>query len=194
MRFMRKNKLGFNLVELLMVTSMLGIVSLAIFSTFNNGMKIWQKINKSLVEEDLGFFFDRLAQDLNNSFKSAMIPFTGNSDSLGVPTQVYSGDLKTTSMGLAAYFYDQQSGSVSRQPRDFSQLYSHHEGNAVVLLKNIEFLKFEYYYYDAQRQEYLWTDEWSQSSLPLAVRVELNLNESGQTNKFIRTFNVPISG
>ena len=41
----KKNRLGFTLVELFLVSVILSIISLAIYSTLNNGIKIWQKIN-----------------------------------------------------------------------------------------------------------------------------------------------------
>ena len=173
---------------------MLGVISLAIFSTFNNGFKVWQKINKPLAEEDLGIFFDKLVQDLNNCLKSSSIPFTGDQNNLGIPTQVFSPRLKTISLGLVTYSYDQQSGLLNRQPKDFSQLYSRQEDSPVALLKNVGSFKFEYYCFDTQKQEYIWKEEWSGAGLPLAVRVELNLNDSSGTNKFIRTINIPIGG
>jgi prepilin-type N-terminal cleavage/methylation domain-containing protein len=194
MRFIRKNKLGFSLIELLLVTAMLGIVSLAIFSTFNNGFKIWQKINKSLVEEDLGIFFDKFAQDLSNCLKNSSIPFTGDQHKLVIPTLVSSSRLKSRTVGQATYSYDRQSGWLTRQANDFSQCYSHQEDNPIALLKDIEFLKFEYYYFDLQKQEHIWKEEWQEMGFPLAVRVSLKLNDSTGTDKIIRTISIPICG
>ncbi|MDP3042453.1 MAG: prepilin-type N-terminal cleavage/methylation domain-containing protein [Candidatus Omnitrophota bacterium] len=194
MRCIWKNRLGFSLVELLVVTAMLGIISLAIFSTFNNGLKVWQKINKPLAEEDLGIFFDKLTQDLSNCLKSAGIPFTGGQNNLGVPTLVSSLRLKIDSVGLVTYAYVQQSGVLNRQSKDFSQLYNQQEDSPVVLLKNIASFKFEYYYFDTQKQEYIWKEEWLGAGLPLAVRVGLSLNDSSGTDKITRTISIPIGG
>jgi prepilin-type N-terminal cleavage/methylation domain-containing protein len=194
MRFIRKNKTGFSLVELLVVTAMLGIVSLAIYSTFNNGFKVWKKINQPLAEEDLGIFFDKLSRDLSNCLKSSSIAFTGDQNNLGIPTLVDSTRLKINSLGLVAYLYDQPSGLLYRQPKDFSQLYSRQEDNPVAMLKNIGFFKFEYYYFDAQKQQYLWKDEWSGAGIPLAVRVSLTLNGYSAADKIVRTISIPIGG
>ncbi|MFH0918328.1 MAG: type II secretion system protein GspJ, partial [Candidatus Omnitrophota bacterium] len=183
---MRKNKLGFSLVELLVVTSMLGVISLAIFSTFNNGFKVWQKINKPLAQEDLGIFLDKLSQDLNNCLKSSSLAFTGDQNNLGIPTLAFSPRLKASTLALVAYTYDQQTGSLSRQPKDFSQLYSRQEEDPVILLKNIESFKFEYYYFDTQKQEYIWKEEPLGAGLPLAVRVSISLNGYSETDKIIR--------
>lgn len=182
------------MVELMVVTAMLGIISLAIYSTFSNGFKVWQKVNQPLAQADLGIFFEKISQDLNNCLKSSSIPFTGESSNLGVPTQVFSLRLKTRTLGLVTYSYDQQSGVLTRQAKDFSQLYSRQESDPAVLLKNISFLKFEYYYFDTQKQEYFWKEEWLGAGLPLAVRVTLNLNDASGTDKIIRTISIPIGG
>ena len=194
MRCIWKNRLGFSLVELLVVTSMLGIISLAIFSTFNNGFKVWQRVNKSLGQEDLGLFFDELSQDLNNCVKSVSIPFTGDRNNLGVPTLVNSAQLKIRTVGLATYSYDQQSGVLNRQQKDFSQVYSRQESDTVLLLKNIASFKFAYYYFDKQKQEYLWKEEWSEPGIPLAIRVELSLNDLSGTDKIIRSITIHVGG
>ena len=59
MLFIRKNRSGFTLIELLIVAAMLGVVSLAIYSTFNNGLKLWQKVNKPVAGEDADIFFEQ---------------------------------------------------------------------------------------------------------------------------------------
>jgi prepilin-type N-terminal cleavage/methylation domain-containing protein len=194
MRFILKNKLGFSLVEMLVVTAMLGVISLAIFSTFNNGFKIWQKINKPLLEEDLGIFFDKLSQDLSNCLKSSSLPFSGDQNNLGVPVLVNSPRLKVRSLGLVTYSYDHQSGILYRQQKDYSQLYNRQEDTPVPLLKNLQFFKFEYYYYDKNKKENLWREEWPGAGIPLAVRVGLSLNDSSGTDKIIRTISIPIGG
>jgi prepilin-type N-terminal cleavage/methylation domain-containing protein len=194
MRCIWKNRLGFSLVELLVVTAMLGIISLAIFSTFNNGFKIWQRINKPLGQEDLSLFFDKLNQDLNNCVKSGNIPFTGDQNNLGIPALVNSSRLKIKTVGLATYSYDQQSGVLNRQQKDFSQIYSRQESDMQPLLKNIGSFKFEYYCFDKQKQEYLWKEVWSDSGIPLAIRVELSLNDSSGSDKIIRSITIHVGG
>jgi hypothetical protein len=193
MRYIWRNK-GVSLVELLVVCAMLGIISLSIFATFSNGLKIWSKINKPLAQENVGIFLEKLAGDLSSCLKLNNLPFSGNQSHLEIPTLVDSLNLKNRSIGLAAYNYDQQSGCLARQQKDYSQLYSRQEGNSVILLKGLQLFKFEYYYYDKQKEEYLWLEEWSQEGIPLAVRVVLNLEGQAENEKIIRTIAVAIGG
>ena len=194
MRFILKNKFGFSLVELLVVTAMLGIISLAIFATFNNGMKVWQRVNKHLAEEDVGIFFDKISRDLSNCLKSSAMPFSADQNNLKLPTQVYSPRLKSTSVGQVVYAYDSQSGALLRQQKDYSQIYSHQDDQPVPLLKNLRTFKLEYYFYDHQKQEYLWKEDWPGPGIPLAVRVSLDFNDSPGAEKIVRTISIPIGG
>ena len=173
---------------------MLGIISLAVYSTFNNGFKVWQKINQSVGQDDLGLFFDKLSQDLNSCVKIGNIPFSGDQNNLGIPTLVNSPRLKIRTAGLVNYLYDQQSGVLNRQTKDFSQLYSHQDYDSTAILKNLRSFKFEYYYFDKQKQEYFWKEVWSETGIPLAVRVNLNLNDSSGTDTIIRTTTIHVGG
>ncbi len=176
-----------------MVTAMLGIISLSIFATFSNGLKIWQKINKPLAQEEMGVFFEKLSKDLSSCLKLSNLSFSGNQVYLEIPTLVNSANLGNRSPGLANYTFDRQSG-VSRRQKDYSQIYTHQETEAVLLLKGLRSFQFTYYYFDKQRQEYLWAPEWSQAGIPLAVRVSLSLEGSSEDEKIIRTITVPVSG
>mgnify|MGYP001766085268 FL=1 len=193
MRYIWKRNKGTTLVELLVVTAMLGIISLSIFATFNNGLKIWQRTAKPLAQEEVGVFFEKLARDLNSCLKLSNLSFSGNQAYLEVPTLVDSANFKNRTPGLATYVFDQQSG-VSRRQKDYSQIYAHQETEGTQLLKGLSSFQFEYYYFDKYRQEYLWVPEWSQSGIPLAVRVSLSLEGSLEDEKIIRTITVPVSG
>ncbi len=193
MLFTRRNKKGITFIELLIVTAILGVVSLAIYAVFNNGLKVWEKINKPLAEEDINIFFEKWAGDLRNCLKSSGIVFAGDGNRLAVPTLVNSAGLNKKTIGSAVYSYDEQAKVLNRQERDISQIYNKEEGRPAQVLKNIGFLKFDYYYYDAEKKAYLWKDECSSSLMPLAVRVELGYDDQSKNGKFTKIVNIPIS-
>ena len=58
----------------------------------------------------------------------------------------------------------------------------------------IKSFKFEYYYYDKPKQEYVWKEDWQGPDLPLAVRADFKLNDSSENETIIRTFNIPLGG
>lgn len=194
MRFIKRNKKGITFIELLVVTAMLGVISLAIYAIFNNGLRVWQKINKPLAEEDINIFFDKWAGDLRNCLKSSGVVFMGNKSTLEIPTLVNSAGLNKKTIGKVVYSYDEQAKILNRQQSDFSQLYNKEEGRFTQMLKNVAFFKFEYYYYDTEKKAYFWKDECLSGSMPLAVKVELGYDDQTKNGKFVKIVNIPISG
>lgn len=195
MRRKNNRKFGFTLVEMLIVTAILSVVALAIYATFNNGMEIWQKVNRQLPEEDLNIFFDKFSLDLRNSFKFTGINFSGTIDRLEFPTLVNNLRLEKRTVGKLIYAYEPQGQILNRYQIDFSGVYDDESDAAPrQSLKNVKTLKFQYYLYDEQNKVYLWQDEWLKEGLPLAVRVELEFDDGQKTKKFTKTVNISISG
>lgn len=188
---MRKNN-AFTLIEMLIVTAMLSIVSLAVYATFNNGIKIWQKINQEIPAEDMDIFFEKFTSDLKNSLKISSIDFYGQEDRFELPTLVNSRKLGIT-VGRVRYRFDYAKGEITRQKMDYSDIYNGGMGIEEALLRNVKSLKFQYYIYDSEKQKYLWQDEQIKQGLPLALRIELELKNNDQTNKFTKTVSIPVS-
>ncbi len=194
MHFMKKkHNNAFTLVELLIVTAMLAVISLAIYSTFSSGLKIWQRVSKPIPEEDLGIFFDKFRVDLKNTFKFTGLKFTGSKDSLGFPTLINSNTLQKKTVGQIIYSYDSYAKILNRRQRDINQIYNDKEGIAAQSLVNVESLRFNYYFYDELTKKYLWEEEWEKEKFPRAVRIELEVSNGSGTNKFIRTVSIPVS-
>jgi len=189
----RISKLGFTFIEMLIVTVTLSVISLAIYATFNNGIKIWQKINKQIPEEDLTIFFDRFSSDLKNSFKFTGLTFSGKEDELEFATILNSPALHKRTVGKVVYFYDPYEKILNREEKDFSQIYENKKGSIQQSIRDVKSLRFRYYFYDAERKEYLWQDEWESEELPLAVRIQLELEYGTENNKFVKTVNIPTS-
>lgn len=204
---------GFTLIEMLIVTAILSVVALAIYATLNNGIKIWQKVNRQLPEEDLNIFFDKFTLDIRNTFKFTGINFSGTIEKVEFPTLVNpvrdygesgkrydvsngvnSPGLQKRTIGKVIYFYDDESKIISREQKDFSQVYSDEKGAIRESLRNVRALKFQYYLYDEQKKECLWQDEWSKEGLPLAVKMELEFDDGAEIKKFTKTVAIPTSG
>jgi len=194
MRFIKKSSFGFTFIELILVTAILAVVSLAIYTTFNNGIKIWQRINKQLPEEDVDIFFDKFARDLRNTSKFRGINFIGKEDRIEFASLINSRQLKKRTIGQVIYFYDTSVEILKREQRDFSQVFTGQEGLVTWALINFKSLKLQYYVYDREKKEYLWQEECLTGTMPLAVRIDLELKDGTQIHKFTKTVSIPISG
>jgi prepilin-type N-terminal cleavage/methylation domain-containing protein len=188
---MLKKNNAFTLIELLIVTAILFVISICIYATFNNGIRIWQRLNQGAPEQDLYIFFDRFGSDIRNCLKFKNINFYGRESELSFAALVESDRLPKKTIGSISYFYDAQSGTAFRAEKDFSNIYAGEGGAARKLLSNVKSIKFQYYSYDALRKEYVWQTEWFKEGLPLAVWLEVELSNG---YKFSKTVNLPIAG
>lgn len=190
----KKNR-GFTLIELLITAALSVIVGIVIYSTFAAGIKIWQRIKMEVPEEDQVVFADKLATDLGNSFKSTAVNFSGKQDGFEFATLVASPRLNVRTAGMVVYSYNDSSETINRSEKDYSHIYSGDEGNMRALLKNVRYLKCQYYKFDKAMKEYIWLDEWQkEDGVPSAVRVELGLIYGDKVAKFIKTVSIPAGG
>ena len=185
--------IGLTLIELLIVTMMLAVISLTIYTVFSNGIKIWNRINQEMPQEELNIFFDKFSGDMINAFSFKNISFTGKDEEMSFATFIDSQKLQARTVGKVHYFFDRENGVLKREEMDFSDIYREEIGKTQKILHNIKALKFYYYVYEAEKNEYLWKDEWDKDHLPLAARIELEIMYGDQIGKFTKTVSIPVS-
>jgi len=131
---------GLTLVEMLIVSIVLGVISLAINSALNSGMRVWRKINQELPQEAINIFFDKFTTDLHNVYEYTNIKFTGEDEQLELPTLVTSGRFSGRLPGKVIYVYDRGKGELFRQIMDYSNVYTDKPGLIQSVIKNIHSL------------------------------------------------------
>jgi len=189
-----RNSKAFTFIELIITTAMVGVVALAIYATFSNGLEIWERLNQQLPGEDLNIFLDKFSLDLKNCFKFSGIDFLGSGQSLAFASFVntpWLGGAKT--VGRLNYYYDTYSKILKREQSDYSALYNG-DSTLIQSVKNINSVKFLYYAYDPEKKKYVWLEEWMSKELPLAVRVEIASTDVNQGIKFNKTIEIPNNG
>lgn len=195
---LRRNKEAFTLIELMVVSVILALVSLVIFSTFNNGMKIWKRVQELALAEDINIFFDRCTQDVSNAFYFTGIGFKGYSDRFRMPVVFHSQRMGKRTIGMIQYRYDHDSAVLMRSLADYSQLFSGEEPSVRSQLNNISKCAIMYYSYDTESKTYVWTEEYSSSQekpfLPRAVRLVAEVKAGGNVRWINKTFEFSGSG
>lgn len=191
---MRRNR-GFTLIEMLMVSLIMSIISLGLYVTLNSGIKVWQRINnQELAAEEVNIFFDKFALDLRNSLSFTTINFIGTENGLSFASIIKSQRLEGRTIGQVLYTYDSRTGLLNRQQKDYSQIYNAEEAAPSAMLKNIKSLVFQYYVYDKERKEYFWHNEPLAEQIPRAVRLELEFLDGAKTYGFTKTAAIPVNG
>ena len=190
---MKKNNFAFTMIELMIVIISLAVISLAIYSVFNTGIKIWQQVSKGELNDDLNIFFDKFSVELKNTFKYADYKFLGKKDKLIFTTLLNGPGFKAKTVGQVLYSYNYMSEEISREQKDFSKIYNKGTGPISCLLKGVKSCEFRYYFFDKEIKEYAWQDEWLEGKLPLAVRVELELDNGNGSDRFTKTVTIPIA-
>ncbi len=187
---MLKRNSGFTLIELLITSVVISVIALAAYSGLSAGIRIWQRINQKSEYEDLAFFLDRFGGDLRSCFKFSGIDFSGAKDRVSFACLLNSPRLRKTTVGELNYIYEAGEGKLLRREMDYSHIYSQDEGLIKEALTGVKSLEFRFYVYDEDQKKYFWLEEFDRDDLPLAVRVELELN--GGWEKVVRTFNIPL--
>ena len=163
---MTKGKRGFTLVELLITTAILGIVSLAIFSTFASGLNVYTRVHSYTgVQPDILFSLEKIERDLRGAFVFSKIDFRGEKKLVSFPAIVNNtGSRKdeVCSLGRVTYYYDGGKDILIREEQDYSKAVKgkyKKRGKRVTLatLKNVE---FSFFCYDAESKAYSWVNSW----------------------------------
>lgn len=195
MRCLKRRNKGFTLIEMLIVSLIMSIISLGLYVTLNSGIKVWQRINnQQLAAEEVNIFFDKFALDLRNSLPFTAINFIGTENGLSFACILKSQRLKGRTIGQVIYTYDSRTGLLNRQQKDYSQIYNLEEAAPSAALKNIKSLVFQYYVYDKERKEYFWHEEPLPEQIPGAVRLELEFLAGAKTYGFTKTVAIPVNG
>jgi len=187
-----KKRGGFTLVELLVVTVMLSVICLALYSTFASGARIWQRINRMSLNEDVNILFDRFSWDIRNSIVFTGLKFTGTQGRFELPTLVMSQALGIQAPGMVIYACN--GGTLTRSQKDYSQIYQDTSAPARKVMSGLGRCNFTYYQYDNKLKQFGWVDEWEGQGLPFAIRMELKMGLDENATNFTKTVTLPLGG
>lgn len=182
-------KKAFTLIELLIVTTIFSIVSIAVYATFSSGMNVWRRSKEINIEQERALLkIEKLGRELRQTFNFKDIDFYGSKDKLQIPAIVDFEVARIT------YFFDADKKILFRSCDRLADILTAKEkkeeleSKPVVYLSNADKLSFSYFYFDMQKSAYLWKEDWEQNNPPLAVKLDITVkDETYATTIFIPT-------
>jgi prepilin-type N-terminal cleavage/methylation domain-containing protein len=194
-----KNK-AFTLTEILLVSAMFALISLAVFNAFSNGFKLWARGQHVMVEGDIAIFLDRIAEDLRQTAVISGIGFKGIGDELSFPAVIW-GPTDASGwrakeefggqLGAIRYIYDPSQKSVFRYQATYGQALKEQWSQPLEAAREIETIDFRYYFktdrgLDIKSQ----TDE----GIPMGLMVDVQYLVEGQIFHMRRFLVIPVGG
>lgn len=190
----RRNKRpGFTLIELLIVSVLLSIVSLAIYTSFSNGLKVWKRVNTAIDDEDTVLFLERLGAELRGTVLFKAVGFQGTERGFEFPTVIFSKRMNKPVVAKVAYAFDSSAEAITRTVTDPSGLFTGSPGAATTVLAKVRQAKVSFYHHNPVTRLLEWVEGWSLTVPPLAVRVELVRAGGDEQDPVVCTFPIPVS-
>jgi len=187
------------LVELLLVTSIMAALSIAIFQTFFNGIDVWKRSLRVSADEDILIFFDKLNNDLAHAVNFSGFTFEGAERSLTVPTVVNVPMTRSGSReieyvfqqpGMVRYSF-RNDGELTREVAYYGRALKKEFGAPMIMARGVAGVDFSYAdSVDGSLEKHGPLDH----TLPNYVRVRVQVkDDTGEVREFQRVFEVPAS-
>lgn len=191
-------KLGVTFIEMLLVVSLLSMIGLTIYQSIAGGIKIWEKSQRFIIDEDVAIFLDKISQDLRNSLNYSLISFKGRETKIIFATIVLTAADKHATVtegyihqiGQVEYSFDKIQSSLLRRQANYSQATDEEFGPQRVMVSPLHSVRFSYYYGTNGGTE---IKRKAEGAMPSAVKVEIEfLEETGKMREVVRLIPVPV--
>ena len=168
---------AFTLVELLIVSVILGVVITAVTSCLMAGVRTWDYARKyGSVESDAMIKLEAVHRDIANTYRLYSIPFCGGVRDVAFPglVNVAGEDGETPRIGTIKYLYDARKKMVFRKSWTFPGS-EPLDGEAERVLTGVSDMNFGYYTLPGKDGDVgTWKEEWNSiTNFPGAVTMEL---------------------
>ncbi len=191
------NSKGLTLIEMLLAVSLLSVLSVAIYQSFSNGIKVWDRAREFVVEEDISIFFDKLESDLNNIVKFSQIVFKGEEKELEfcsvvrTPQDPHFKDSEGVfidQIGKVQYFYDRLKKGIYRRQSNYSEsLYEKVKIDGRLMISQVEDLEIKYHFSSSEKNG---SDH--EGSIPMGIEVKIIFSDSRGKQSMERFYSIPL--
>lgn len=186
---------GFTLVELLVALCLVVLIAGTAVSTFAGGFRVWERIQtRGGQDQQISIAFQQIRRDLVNSRPFGPIGFEGSYDSLSFPGLVFSEIAGgSEELGRVGYFSDSTRKALCRSIVSYRQVRrSGLRDSSDPVLTDVERVRFSYYSFNPSDGTYSWSSEWTSGPPPMAVKLEVAIEDPSSTQRKTQSLIVPI--
>lgn len=192
-----RTQIGMTLMEILLVVSLVSMISLALYKSLANGIKVYQRSQRMIVEEDIAVFLDRLTGDLRNTFLFSQIAFEGSELKLSFPTIVrvpadpssdYPPGEYIDQIGRVEYSFELYDDKLFYKVSDYGQGIDQNFNEPRVLLQNIKNIRFGYISITPEGEV---VNPSAYGTLPATVQVEIEFSDEWGKKSIVREIDIP---
>jgi len=181
---MDKQKNGFTFIEILIAVLMISILATAVYATFAQGLKLWQRAGQEQPALEMELFLEKVISDLRNALLYDSSAFSGDGRFLqfyrlaarSVSAETGSPEEKISVPVRLRYEANPEAKIVLRKEESYPRILFPKTELPVqekVVASGIGLCLFEYYGWDEHRKIFEWRKRWIESYLPVAVKVSL---------------------
>ena len=198
--FMKNHRHGFTLTEVLLVSVMFALISLAVFNAFSNGFKLWSRGQHVMVEGNMAIFLEEIGEDLRGVVKISGIPFKGDSTQISFPAIIIgpTDDNGTrakeefgSQIGAVRYTFEPDEKKIFRSQATYGQALKNEWSEPVEVAADIEDVSMRYYF-TAERG--LDVKSQMDQGVPMGIMIDLQFMVDGQMRHMRRFLLIPVGG
>ena len=183
---------------MLLVTSLMAMIGLAVYHSLINGIKIWDVSNRYTVEEDIAIFFEKISQDLRNAFPYSKIDFRGDHQSIAFPRMVHvlsnsqgtsSGGRYLDQIGKVEYYFDVTQKKILKKQADYGQALTGEFAQPQEMTGPVERLNIDYIYLTDKEEIH---SEQVLETFPSSVQVEVTFSDNMGSHLMKKIIDLPM--
>jgi len=195
---MRKHRQGFTLTEILLVSAMFAVISVAVFNAFSNGFKLWARGQHVMIEGNMAIFLDKMGEDLRQTVTISGIPFKGDSEEVSFPAIIIAPtdgsraeEGSGAQIGAVQYTYDAADKKVYRAQAVYGQALKSEWSTPVEVASDIEGITMRYYF---TAEHGLEVKSQTDEGLPMGIMIDVEFLVEGQEFHMRRFMIIPVGG
>lgn len=196
---MKLNLKSFTLIEVLLVSTLIAVLGLAVFQSFANGLKLWSRAQRLNREADVAIFLDKMGVDLRSSVSITGIGFKGTSEKVSFPAIVLTNADPNSSrapeglidqIGAVQYRYEPGDHIIYRRQANYSQaLKGNWSLDESAIVSGIDALDF---HYEISSDKGFLLKPDVNDGVPSGVMVDVHFSDDTGEHELKRYLSIPI--